>query len=774
VPSVQTLLLLSSATDAQPLLAELLGEQTSIIPVAPPAEPTREKFDALLSTWLRLVDAVFVDAVSLGETARWAFESLAAARLEERHAVVVRATALQLQLYPAGQGWLVVSDQDSPDRLKQLLLTFLELRHAQARLKQAEAVIARQRQAGTIGAAAGEAATLQPRLAVETGSVAGGLAFDWYRYRDALKSLSRLLGQRHDQQLLLWEFLNLVAELLGLSKLAIFMRPFQAGLFNGQSGPAGGHLPMAVHRGIAQEVVGHFRLRLESGIGGCLAKEARVLRRSRQADPLALDYDAQVAREFDLLGTEVAVPIFDNDQLLGVLTFGGKIVGVPLTNEELELVYALMSQLAQAIRNLHLLDQISDQQHFMSEVLTNIQTGVVVVSRDSRILHLNKRVYGLLNLGAQDLVGQRANMLPPVVADTIFEALETGREIRQREVALPPEGRPLGITATPMVVRLGGDPEKESGSVAVALIEDLAETRLREAQARELSEKEFFMRVASQMSHELKNAMVSVKTFAQQLPERYQDEEFREYFRNVVINDIARMDLLLNTLTCFAHPLALSCEPIDLAELIESSLKNVSQEMVRKHSTRLALTTAAGAITETDVPVVTVQRALGFKEGRLEGDRIRLQQALEQIIRNAVQAMPAGGRLAVATAEAQAADFPDQKLPDGGAVRIEWKDTGEGISLENLKRVTDPFYTTRNVGIGLGLPMVKKIVERHGGQLEIDSLLGRGTTVTVVLPVRAQLAGQDAMAGRSKSASASASAASGQRLPETVGAAPAK
>lgn len=282
------------------------------------------------------------------------------------------------------------------------------------------------------------------------------------------------------------------------------------------------------------------------------------------------------------------------------------------------------------------------------------------------------------------------------------------------------------------------------------------------------------MRVASQMSHELKNAMVSVKTFAQQLPERYQDEEFREYFRNVVINDIARMDLLLNTLTCFAHPLALSCEPIDLAELIESSLKNVSQEMVRKHSTRLALTTAAGAITETDVPVVTVQRALGFKEGRLEGDRIRLQQALEQIIRNAVQAMPAGGRLAVATAEAQAADFPDQKLPDGGAVRIEWKDTGEGISLENLKRVTDPFYTTRNVGIGLGLPMVKKIVERHGGQLEIDSLLGRGTTVTVVLPVRAQLAGQDAMAGRSKSASASASAASGQRLPETVGAAPAK
>jgi signal transduction histidine kinase len=188
----------------------------------------------------------------------------------------------------------------------------------------------------------------------------------------------------------------------------------------------------------------------------------------------------------------------------------------------------------------------------------------------------------------------------------------------------------------------------------------------------------------------------------------------------------------------------------------------------------LALTPAAGPVTETDVPVVTVQRALAFKEGRLEGDRIRLQQAFEQIIRNAVQAMPAGGRLAVATAEAQAADFPDQKLPEGGAVRIEWKDTGEGISLENLKRVTDPFYTTRNVGIGLGLAMVKKIIERHGGQLEIDSLLGRGTTVTVVLPVRAQSADQDAMAGRPKSASGSTQAPTGKPLQETIGAPSAK
>ena len=69
---------------------------------------------------------------------------------------------------------------------------------------------------------------------------------------------------------------------------------------------------------------------------------------------------------------------------------------------------------------------------------------------------------------------------------------------------------------------------------------------------------------------------------------------------------------------------------------------------------------------------------------------------------------------------------------------MEWQDTGNGIALEDLRRVTEPFVTTRNVGVGLGLTIVKKIVERHGGRLEIDSLLGRGTTIVMVLPLQAQ------------------------------------
>src|SRR5271167_377268 len=144
---MKTALLLTNSAETQRLLTDILGEKTNIVLLPPPTEPSQEQFDVLFSTWLRLVDAVILDAVSLGETTRWAVESLAASRLQEHQAVVVRATVAQQSMYRIASNWLVVADSDSGDHLKQALGTFFELRDAQSRLKRADAVIARQRHA---------------------------------------------------------------------------------------------------------------------------------------------------------------------------------------------------------------------------------------------------------------------------------------------------------------------------------------------------------------------------------------------------------------------------------------------------------------------------------------------------------------------------------------------------------------------------------------------------------------------------------------------------
>src|SRR4029077_19560736 len=165
-----------------------------------------------------------------------------------------------------------------------------------------------------------------------------------------------------------------------------------------------------------------------------------------------------------------------------------------------------------------------------------------------------------------------------------------------------------------------------------------------------------------------------------------------------------------------------------LGDLIDTCLNNVTQEFGRKQVAHI-MNAGDKAPESSSVPVVIVKRNFAHKFARLQGDRIRLLQAFEHVVRNAVQSMPQGGRLTISTTDAQRTDFPDGNLPAGGAVRLEWQDTGGGIALEELRRVTEPFVTTRNVGVGLGLTIVKKIVERHGGRLEIDSLLGRGTTI---------------------------------------------
>ena len=367
--------------------------------------------------------------------------------------------------------------------------------------------------------------------------------------------------------------------------------------------------------GIAQHIAEHLRLSVDSGIGGYLAREARILRRNQVMDSLAFDYDPEIAREFEVLGTEVAVPIFDDDQLLGVLTFSGKITGEPLASEELELVYYLMAQLAQAVRNLHLRDRIAGQQRFVNEVLAHVQTGVVVVGQNSRVLAVNRRASELLELGGKVIVGEDSRQLPSRVADVVFEALQTGQEIHQREVILPPGHRPLGVSATRFAMTAGDAAPGEGGWVAVALIEDLTQVRLQQARTRELADKEFFTRLAARLSHELKNSLVSIKIFAQLLPERHDDKEFREQFSTTVTNEVNRVDVLVNNLTFFAHPLLLVCEELVLSDVIETCIKNVTQEFGRKQVAHI-IGVGEKAPEPAQAPVVTVKKNFAHKFAR--------------------------------------------------------------------------------------------------------------------------------------------------------------
>lgn len=717
-----TALLLTNPVGYENPFREVIAEYANV--VAPPlaGEGSRELFDELFNKWLPLVDAVVVDAPALGETTVLAIQALTAASMQADQAVVVRATAMQREMFALPRHWLLISESDAPAQLRQSLVNFLELRATQAKLKQVNELINRQRPAGQeING-----------LTASANQVQAVSAYEVFRHREAVKSISRFMSGCHNHQELLTECLRLLQELLGVGRLAIYMRDFQVDLLAREPVPTGNILTLAAGVGIPRAVGDHIRLSLNEGIGASLARDMKIVQRARVAETQAFHYDALVAREFELLGTEVAVPILDNDQLLGMLMFAGKITGNAVSSEELEFVYHLMGHLAQATRHLLLRDQMERQGRFVGEVLANVQSGVVAVGQDGRILNVNARASDLLEVSEGKLIGHRMSRLPGRVADLLFEVLDTGTEVRRKEILLPRSNRPLSVSATRFAASGTG------AFVVVGMIEDLTQAKLQEAQAHELADREFFLRLASRMSHELRNSLVAIKIYAQLLPERYGQKDFRDQFSSTVITEVNRVDVLVSNLTFFAHALELVHEPLDLAELIDACLQRTAQECARKQQAQIVLVGEKQPSDSSAGPVVTVKRIYGHKSPKLEGDRIRLTQAFEHLIRNAIQAMPTGGRLTISTADGGSGTAGNRDLPEGGTVRVEWQDVGEGIPLEHLKHVTEPFFTTRTIGVGLGLTIVKKIVERHGGWLDIDSILGRGTTVAIELPLKAQ------------------------------------
>ena len=246
---MKTALLLTNSAETQRLLTDILGEKTNIV-LLPAA------VRAVAGTIrLPLLDLAAPRGCGHpGRRLRWRKHPAGRSipwkdrSLQEHQAVIVRVTdgAAIGGYMPAG--WLLVSDSDSPERLKQALGTFFELRDAQSKLKRVDAVIARQRQV------TGPPAINAPQARSMMSSSGAFPSFDAYRYRDALKDLSRILSQYVDEGELLSEFLRLVRELLGVGKVGIFTRRLPGDLFTGQSGAGNRQFSAARCAGIAQHL----------------------------------------------------------------------------------------------------------------------------------------------------------------------------------------------------------------------------------------------------------------------------------------------------------------------------------------------------------------------------------------------------------------------------------------------------------------------------------------------------------------------------------------
>ncbi len=214
-----------------------------------------------------------------------------------------------------------------------------------------------------------------------------------------------------------------------------------------------------------------------------------------------------------------------------------------------------------------------------------------------------------------------------------------------------------------------------------------------------------FNELVGRMSHELRNPLVSIRTFTQLMKERYNDPEFQDFFYNTVTGEVEKLNSLVEKLIAFTHPIEYKFSMVDIARILDNSILAITKD-----------------IKQAEFSIVR-----NYKSDTiiLRADKVQLGKAFSHIIQNSFNAMTSGGTLTIDVDHIQGDE----------ACRISITDTGKGIPPEDIDRIFDPFYTTPEKGVGLGLPLSKKIIEGHGGKITVNSVLNQGTTLTVLLPV---------------------------------------
>jgi signal transduction histidine kinase len=206
------------------------------------------------------------------------------------------------------------------------------------------------------------------------------------------------------------------------------------------------------------------------------------------------------------------------------------------------------------------------------------------------------------------------------------------------------------------------------------------------------------------VAHEIRNPLGIISSTAELLQERMGRYEPQNRLARIIVEEVNRLNEKVSEFLDFARPRLPNLRPCDLEAVLDRSLEFLDPEIQRLE--------------------ISVTRDYQLNGRMLAADPDLLHQAFLNLLLNAIQAMPGGGRLTVHTGPG----------PQGRGGEIRFEDTGEGIAPESLKKVLNPFFTTKERGSGLGLPIVKSIVETHQGTLKIDSDQGRGTVVTLTLP----------------------------------------
>lgn len=393
------------------------------------------------------------------------------------------------------------------------------------------------------------------------------------------------------------------------------------------------------------------------------------------------------------------LPFEVSGKLTGVLTIGSQ-KSYAYRDEDIIGLQIIATQIASIDTMFKNLIQLKG---FTERILESMNSGVLIFNQQGSITYANPEAK--LMLAHQfpegwNILNNYNEDLPKELYEVMKEVLETQVTHENTKLRVKTSGQKRVLTFNAFPFR------NESGREIIGtacFIKDITQIEALEEQLMRADKLSALGVLAAGIAHEIRNPLTGMKMIVQLLESDFSEDDSRREPLDIIQREIDRLENIIGNLLDFARPTKSKTIPVSPAKVVEDCYKLIKNQLNKQH--------------------ITFELIQTSQCPRTVADPDQLKQVFINIMTNAIQAIVKDGKLTV-----------NIEHTNDERVKIAFEDSGCGISNERLRDIFNPFMTTKEDGTGLGLSMAQRIVEEHGGSIEVQSVEGEGSTFTVYLP----------------------------------------